>query len=48
MKTEWVDSHVVLFSVVRLERLAALVTTAQLREFLIRFESDAERVGVRR
>lgn len=48
MKIEWVDSHVVLFSVIRLERLAVLVTTAQLREFLVRFESDAERVGVRR
>ena len=47
MKIELVDSHIVLFSVIRLERLAALVTMAQLREFLVRFEPDTERVGVR-
>jgi len=47
MKAEPVDPHVILFSVIQLERLAVLFTTAQLGEFLVCFEPDTESVGVR-
>lgn len=42
------DTHVVLFSVIQLERPAALATAAQLGQFFVCFEADTEHVGVRK
>ena len=41
-------SHVILSPVIQLKRLSALATAAQLVEFFVCLEADAEPVGVRK